>query len=71
MNVSQTNMRVSKQTQKYYNTVEYKNPKVRKEQKGKEMGEEKTFFLLRSFLFSFAALGRSSSMQWRMRRKRL
>ena len=43
MNVSQTNMRVSKQTQKYYNTVEYKNPKVRKEQKGKEMGEEKLF----------------------------
>ena len=39
-----TNMRVSKQTQKYYNTVEYKNPKVRKEQKGKEMGEEKLFF---------------------------
>ena len=26
-------MRVSKQTQKYYNTVEYKNPKVIKEQK--------------------------------------
>ena len=44
--------------------------KLGKNKKGKKWGK-KNFFLLRSFLFSFAALGRSSSMQWRMRRKRL